>query len=92
MICLGTAIVGLAAYGFSYLGGLEMVANLGGDQKARAVSGYMFFGYVGFGIPAVCLGYFADHFGIINALFLFEACIVLLSVWLAIIFYKAKSA
>jgi len=92
VICLGTAIVGLAAYGFSYLGGLEMVANLGGNQKARAVSGYMFFGYVGFGIPAICLGYFADHFGIINALFLFEGCIILLSAWLAIIFYRAKFA
>jgi len=85
----GTAIVGMAAYGFSYLGGLALVANLGKQQKARAVSGYMFFGYVGFGIPAICLGYFADHFGIINALLVFECSIIILSVWLAVSFYRS---
>jgi predicted MFS family arabinose efflux permease len=84
----GTAIVGMAAYGFSYLGGLALVANLGGHQKARAVSGYMFFGYIGFGIPAICLGYFADHSGIINALLLFEFFIIALSICLAVVFYK----
>lgn len=84
----GTAIVGLAAYGFSYLGGLALVANLGGHQKARAVSGYMFFGYVGFGIPAVCLGYFADYFGVVYALLLFEALIITGSVALAVMLYR----
>lgn len=92
IVFTGTAIVGMAAYGFSYLGGLALVANLGGSQKARAVSGYMFFGYIGFGIPAICIGYFADHFGIINSLLLFESVIVALSLWLAIIFYNADSS
>ncbi|MDP4132326.1 MAG: MFS transporter, partial [Bacteroidota bacterium] len=82
LILLGTSIVGLAAYGFSYLGGLDIINRLGGAHKARAVSGFMFFGYIGFGIPSVCLGYFADHFGITNALWLFEISIVVLSVWL----------
>ncbi len=91
VIFTGTAIVGMAAYGFSYLGGLALVANLGGMQKARAVSGYMFFGYVGFSIPAVCLGYFADHFGIINSLLLFECFIMLFSIVLAVILYKQIS-
>ena len=90
IVCTGTAIVGFAAYGFSYLGGLALVANMGGEQKARAVSGYMFVGYVGFGIPAVCLGYFADHFGIIPALLVFEGAIVLLSGWLRIRFSRSK--
>jgi len=49
------------------------------------VAGYMFVGYIGFGIPAVFLGYFADHFGIVNALLLFEGIIILLSIWLAVI-------
>lgn len=86
IVCLGTATVGLAAYGFSYLGGLALVANLGGAQKARAVSGYMFFGYIGFGIPAICLGYLADRFGIIHSLVIFEIFIIVLSVWLAFFF------
>jgi MFS family permease len=91
IVCMGTTIVGMAAYGFSYLGGLALVANLGGAQKARAVSGYMFFGYIGFGIPAICLGYLADQFGIINSLLIFEIFIIVLSIWLAFIFFKQKS-
>jgi predicted MFS family arabinose efflux permease len=88
IVFAGTSIIGMAAYGFSYLGGLALIANLGGHQKARAVSGYMFFGYIGFGIPAICLGYFADHFGIINSLLLFECCIILVSCWLALVLHR----
>ncbi len=85
LILLGTSVVGLAAYGFSYLGGLDIINRLGGEHKARAVSGFMFFGYIGFGIPSVCLGYFADHFGITNSLWLFEGFISALSIWLFIL-------
>jgi MFS family permease len=88
LILLGTLVIGLAAYGFSYLGGLDMVSRFGGQQKARSVSGFMFFGYIGFGIPAVCLGYFADHFGITNALWLFEILMIALSAGLYIHFSK----
>jgi predicted MFS family arabinose efflux permease len=91
VVFCGTATIGLAAYGFSYLGGLAIAANLGGVQKARAVSGYMFFGYLGFGIPAILLGYFADHFGIVNSLLLFEAFILLCSAWVALMFYFNRS-
>lgn len=81
----GTSIIGLAAYGFSYLGGLALIANLGGAQKARAVSGYMFVGYIGFGIPAIFLGYFADYFGIISSLIVFECIIVFVSIWMVLL-------
>jgi MFS family permease len=91
LILLGTSVVGLAAYGFSFLGGLDIINRLGGRQKARAVSGFMFTGYIGFGIPAVCLGYFADYFGITNSLWLFEAMIGGLSVWLYFLFVRNKS-
>jgi hypothetical protein len=87
---LGTAFIGSAAYGFSYQGGLAIIADLGGSQKARAVSGYMFFGYVGFGIPAVVLGFLADAFGIITSLVTFEILIVILSLYLFFIFDQAK--
>lgn len=86
VILTGTTIIGLAAYGFSYVGGLALIANYGGPQRARAVSGYMFFGYIGFGIPAIFLGYLSDQVGIVNALLVFEAVIVLLTAYLMRIF------
>lgn len=88
IILLGTCFIGMAAYGFSYLGGLALITTLGGIQKARAVSGYMFYGYIGFGIPAIFLGYLADKFGIVNALLFFEICIIALSFYLYLILKK----
>ncbi|MBC7949786.1 MAG: MFS transporter [Chitinophagaceae bacterium] len=88
VIFIGSFIMGLAAYGFSYMGGLSIIAELGGLQKARAVSGYMFYGYVGFGIPAIFLGYIADRIGILNSLYFFELVIIGLSVYL---FYRIKN-
>lgn len=90
IVLFGTAFIGLTAYGFSYQGGLAIIADLGGSQKARAVSGYMFFGYVGFGIPAVVLGFLADVFGIVNSILIFEIVILFLSLYLYLTFDKAK--
>lgn len=90
VVLLGTAVIGSAAYGFSYQGGLALIANLAGQQRARAVSGYMFFGYIGFGIPAVFLGYLADIFGIIHALIVFETIIVILGIYLLLTFNRKK--
>ena len=56
-----------------------MIAELGGAQRARAVSGYMFIGYIGFGIPAVFLGYLSDSLGIPLALGIFEVLLILLT-------------
>ena len=90
IILFGTFIVGLAAYGFSYVGGLVLIANYGGQQRARAVSGYMFFGYIGFGIPAIFLGYLSDHLGIVNALLIFEGVLIILTVYLLRIFSQTR--
>lgn len=86
VILLGTVIIGLAAYGFSYVGGLALIANYGGNQRARAVSGYMLFGYLGFGIPAVLLGFLSDYFGIVTALIFFEVILIILTTYLLKIF------
>ena len=51
----------------------------------------MFFGYVGFGIPAVVLGFLADSIGIINSLVVFEVLILLLSGYLYITFDRPKN-
>jgi len=86
VILAGTAIIGSAAYGFSYQGGLALISQLGGAQRARAVAGYMFTGYVGFGIPAIGVGYLADAFGLVNGLLVFEAAVVGLSLYLFLTF------
>jgi MFS family permease len=91
IILAGAAVIGTAAYGFSFLGGLSIISNLGDKQKARAVSGYMFCGYIGFGIPAIFLGYIADHFGVTRSLLFFEAVIILLSIYLLMTFRTSNT-
>jgi len=81
-ILFGITVIGLAAYGFSFMSGMTLISQSAGEHRARAVSGFMFFGYIGFGIPAIFLGYLSDRYGIVNALLLFEAVIVLLSGYL----------
>ena len=90
LLLFGTFLIGTAAYGFTYQGGLAIISNLGGQQRARAVSGFMFVGYVGFGLPPVVVGYLADWLGIINGLLLFEIAIILLSFWLFLRFKELK--
>ena len=50
----------------------------------------MFFGYVGFGIPAVLLGFLADSIGIVPSLIVFEIVIIVLSLYLYFTFDKLK--
>jgi MFS family permease len=88
LVLLGTACIGAAAYGFTYLGGLALIANLSGVQRARGVAGFMFIGYLGFGVPSVFLGFLADKLGILVALGIFGALVTFLSMWLA---WKLKS-
>ncbi|MPR34153.1 MFS transporter [Salmonirosea aquatica] len=92
IILAGSAVIGSAAYGFSYQGGLALISQLGGVQRARAVAGYMFTGYVGFGIPAIGVGYLADAFGLVNGLVAFEVAVVALSVYLYLIFRVKKAS
>lgn len=87
---VGTMICGLAAYGFSYVSGLAIIAQLSGPEKSRAVSGYMMMGYIGFGIPAVFLGYWADKSGITTALFGFEILLVFLTI-LSVFLFQNKT-
>ncbi len=86
IILAGTAIVGSSAYGFSYQGGLALISHLGGAQRARAVAGYMFTGYIGFGIPAIGIGYLADYFGLVGGLLVFELAVIGLSLYLYLTF------
>lgn len=76
LVLLGAAIAGSACYGFTYLGGLAEVTKAGGEQRARAVSGYFLFAYLGFSLPSILIGFIADWVGVMNALIGFGAVIV----------------
>lgn len=84
----GTLLCGLAAYGFSYVSGLSLIAILSGPEKSRAVSGYMMTGYIGFGIPAIFLGYWADYSGITTALLGFEIILTLVTIYSIFLFFR----
>lgn len=83
LVLAGAAVAGSACYGFTYLGGLAAVSQAGGVQRARAVSGYFLFAYLGFGLPSILIGFLADRLGVMNALVGFGivlvcACVALL--------------
>jgi predicted MFS family arabinose efflux permease len=69
LVLAGVAIAGTACYGFTYLGGLAQVVSVSGSQSARAVSGYFVCAYLGYGLPVILIGFFADQVGIVNTLF-----------------------
>lgn len=75
----GAAIAGTACYGFTYLGGLAEINRLGGQQRARTVSGFFLCAYLGFGLPSVLIGFLADSLGIINALIGFGMVLLIAS-------------
>ena len=74
-VFLGAAVSGASCYGFTYLGGLAEVARLAGAQRARAVSGYFLFAYLGFVVPSIVIGFLADLIGGLTALLFFFALV-----------------
>ncbi len=82
LVLTGVAISGTACYGFTYLGGLAEVVRLSGSQSARAVSGYFVCAYLGYGLPVVFIGFFADLIGILNALWGFGAILLISNILL----------
>ncbi len=83
LVLVGASIAGSACYGFTYLGGLGQVTRSNPQHRARAVSGYFLCAYLGFGLPSVCLGLFADRFGLLTALVGFGVVVLLACVLLA---------
>ncbi|KIL22942.1 hypothetical protein B4133_1161 [Bacillus altitudinis] len=84
LVLAGTLLAGTACYGFTYLGGLQLIVEKGKKEAARAVAGYYLFAYLGLGIPSVFVGLFADMYGTQTVLTLFfmfvlAACLILLS-------------
>ncbi len=67
-VLIGCAVVGMAAYGFGYFGTLKGVSLLNPSEKPRVVSGYLLYGYLGFGLPSIVLGLASEKFGTENSL------------------------
>jgi len=83
LVLAGTMLAGTACYGFTYLGGLQLIVERGKKEAARAVAGYYLFAYLGLGIPSVFVGLFADFYGTQRVLtffllLVFAACLILL--------------
>lgn len=68
LILAAAACSGASSFGLIYLGGLAAVVQSGESEKARAVSGYFLFAYVGLGLPCIFIGYLAEASGLFPAL------------------------
>lgn len=68
LLFIACAAAGAASFGFMYLAGLTAVNAAAGNRRAAAVSGYLLWSYVGFGVPSLLLGWLADVFGEATAL------------------------
>lgn len=84
LVLAGTMIAGTACYGFTYLGGLQLIVERGKKEAARAVAGFYLFAYLGLGLPSVFVGLFADLYGtqmVLTVFFLvvLAACLILLT-------------
>jgi hypothetical protein len=56
-------MVGSAAYGFLYIGGLAGVSEKAGLDRARAAAGVFLVAHIGFCIPPLMAGFAMDAFG-----------------------------
>ena len=84
-VLIGCAIVGIVCYGFGYFGTLKGVSELNPAEKPRVVSGYLLFGYLGFGVPSIILGITSEQFGIENSLICY---LTLTTLAILILLYK----
>lgn len=71
LILLASAFSGASSFGFIYLGGLSAVVETSDKNKARAVSGYFLFAYIGLGIPCIFIGFISESLGLFNAIIRF---------------------
>ena len=68
LLIAACAAAGAAGFGFMFLAGLTAVNAAAGDRRAAAVSGYLLWSYIGFGVPSLFMGWLADKFGEATAL------------------------
>jgi len=82
-ILLGAAFSGAAAVGFSFYGGLALITDLSGQEKARASAAFFLACYVGMCGAPVVLGWIAERFTTVTALAVLSValCGVSFGVW-----------
>jgi MFS family permease len=82
-ILLGAAFSGAAAVGFSFYGGLALIAELSGQEKARGAAAFFLACYVGMCGAPVVLGWIAERATTVTALAILSIalCGVSLGVW-----------
>jgi len=83
-VLTGAMLAGAACYGFTYLGGLAAVSVAGGNERARAVSGYFLYAYLGLGVPSIIVGFLADRVGVVVALIGFGIVLCIADLALAV--------
>jgi MFS family permease len=71
LVLLATTMAGASGFGFIYLGGLFTVVESACKHKARAVSGYSLFAYLGLGLPSVIAGYASESIGFNMSILIF---------------------
>ena len=75
-IILASAMAGASGLGFIYIGGLVAVMAREELRRARAVSGYFLFGYLGLGLPCVVVGYATERYGLTATLLMYGGAVL----------------
>lgn len=85
-LMLGAAIIGLAAHGLVYLGGLAAATIAAPDDRPRATAGFFLIAHVGFSAVPLLVGLGADALGTAMALALMWVAVLVctLALWRAL--------
>jgi predicted MFS family arabinose efflux permease len=81
LVMIATTMAGASGFGFIYLGGLFTVVESAGEHKARAVSGYSLFAYLGLGLPSVIAGYASESIGFSSSILIFGSVAGIVFIW-----------
>jgi MFS family permease len=88
----GGALVGCAAYGLVYLGGLAAVSEAAGADRANAAAGFFLVAHVGFSVPPLLTGLAVDRFGAPAALWGLWAAVAAMGAGLALAIIPAGTS
>ena len=87
LLIIAAAVTGASGFGYTYVAGLTAVSVAAGEQRARAVSGFLMWSYIGFGAPSVVVGVVAEYTGLSAALA--GLALVVAVVWLVLLARRA---
>jgi len=89
LLIVAAAVTGASGFGYTYVAGLTAVSVAAGEHRARAVSGFLMWSYIGFGAPGVVVGVVAEHSGLPAALA--GLALVVAVVWVGLLARPARS-